>query len=77
VPTDPEDQRPDAPDMEGDRAPDNYSDCPVVHSDSPVHHPTEGKFSLLSWPPTAPRFLGAIKGTPRRMEEHTKLTKTS
>jgi hypothetical protein len=59
---DPEDQRSDAPVLEGDRAPDNYSDCPV-------HHPTEGKFGLPSWPPTAPSCLGAIKGTPRRMEE--------
>jgi hypothetical protein len=33
APTDPEDQRSDAPDMEGDHAPDSYSDCPV-------HHPT-------------------------------------
>jgi hypothetical protein len=31
APTDPEDQRSDAPDKEGDCAPDNYSDCPVVH----------------------------------------------
>jgi hypothetical protein len=31
APTDPEEQRSDAPDMDGDRAPDNYSDCPVVH----------------------------------------------
>jgi hypothetical protein len=31
APTDPEDQRSDAPDMEGDRAPDCYSACPVVH----------------------------------------------
>jgi hypothetical protein len=30
-PTDPKDQRSDASDMEGDRAPDSYSDCPVVH----------------------------------------------
>jgi hypothetical protein len=37
--------------------------------DCPVHHPTEGKFSLPSWPPTAPRCLGAIKWTLRRMEE--------
>jgi hypothetical protein len=29
--TDPEDQRSDVPDMEGDRSPDSYSDCPVVH----------------------------------------------
>jgi hypothetical protein len=31
APTDPEDQRSDAPDMEGDRAPDCYSGYPVVH----------------------------------------------
>jgi hypothetical protein len=37
--------------------------------DCPVHHPTEGKFGLPSWTPTAPSCLRAIKGTPRRMEE--------
>jgi hypothetical protein len=37
-----------------------------------MHHPTEGKSGLPSWPPTAPSCLGAIKGTPRRMEEITK-----
>jgi hypothetical protein len=37
--------------------------------DCPVRHPTEGKNSLPCWPPTAPSCLGAIKGTPRRMEE--------
>jgi hypothetical protein len=31
APTDPEDQRSDAPEKEGDHAPDSYSDCPVVH----------------------------------------------
>jgi hypothetical protein len=31
APTGPEEQRSDAPDLEGDRAPDSYSDCPVVH----------------------------------------------
>jgi hypothetical protein len=31
APTDPEDQRSNALDMEGDRTPDSYSDCPVVH----------------------------------------------
>jgi hypothetical protein len=30
-PTDPEDQRSDASEKEGDCTPDNYSDCPVVH----------------------------------------------
>jgi hypothetical protein len=34
-----------------------------------LHHPIKGKFGLPSWPPTAPSCLGAIKGTPRRMEE--------
>jgi hypothetical protein len=65
APTDPEEQWSDAPEIEGDHAPDNYSACPV-------HHPTEGKFGLPSWPPTAPSCLWAIKGTARRMEEKTK-----
>jgi hypothetical protein len=42
--------------------------------DCPVHHPTEGKYCLPRMPPTAPSCLGAIKGTPRRMEEYTKHT---
>jgi hypothetical protein len=42
--------------------------------DYPVHHPTEGKYCLPRMPPTAPSCLGAIKGTPRRMEEYTKHT---
>jgi hypothetical protein len=60
-------QRLDAPEKEGDRAPDSYSDCPV-------RHPTEGKISLPRLPPTAPSCLGAIKGTPRHMEELLKHT---
>jgi hypothetical protein len=39
--------------------------CPVVQA-------TEGKNCLLEMLSTAPSCLGAIKGTPRRMEEHTK-----
>jgi hypothetical protein len=39
-----------------------------------VHHPTEGKDSLPGLLSTAPSCLGAIKGTPRRMEEYTKHT---
>jgi hypothetical protein len=42
--------------------------------DCPVRHPTEGKISLPRMPPTAPNCLGAIKGTPRRMEESPKHT---
>jgi hypothetical protein len=37
--------------------------------DCPVRHPTEGKNCLPSLLPTAPSCLGAIKGSPRRMEE--------
>jgi hypothetical protein len=40
--------------------------------DCPVHHSTEGNNCLPSWSPTAPSCLGAIKGTPRRMEQKTK-----
>jgi hypothetical protein len=58
APTGPELQRSTVPYLEGNRAPD----CPVRHS-------TEGKDDLPSLPPTTPSCLGAIKGTPRRMEE--------
>jgi hypothetical protein len=42
--------------------------------DCPVRYPTEGKNCLPGLLSTAPSCLGAIKGTPRRMEEHTKHT---
>jgi hypothetical protein len=65
APTSPKLQRSAAPGMEGTHAPDMNSGCPV-------RHPTEGKISLPRMPPTAPSCLGAIKGTPRRMEESPK-----
>jgi hypothetical protein len=65
APTSIEEQRPDAPDMEGDRAPDMNSGCPV-------HHSTKGRNCLPSWSPTATSCLGTIKETPRCMEEYTK-----
>jgi hypothetical protein len=34
--------------------------------------PDKGNFGLPCWPPTAPSCLGAIKGTPRCMEESPK-----
>ena len=40
--------------------------------DCPVRQSTEGKISLPRLLSTAPSCLGAIKGTPRRMEEYTK-----
>jgi hypothetical protein len=53
--------------------------CPVLvlitvrcAPDSPVRPRTEGKNCLPNGAPTAPSCLGAIKGTPRRMEQYTK-----
>jgi hypothetical protein len=61
-------QRSTVPFMEGNRAPDSVRCAP----DCPVRQSTEGKISLPRLLSTAPSCLGAIKGTPRRMEEHTK-----
>jgi hypothetical protein len=55
--------------MEGYRAPDRLQDLSGGAPDCPVRHSTEGKIGLPSWSSTAPSCLGAIKGTPRRMEE--------
>jgi hypothetical protein len=41
-------------------------------SDSPVRPRTEGNNGLPNRAPTAPSCIGAIKGTPKRMEQHTK-----
>jgi hypothetical protein len=41
-------------------------------SNYPVRQQTEGKNSLPNGDPTAPSYIGAIKGTPRRMEHNTK-----
>jgi hypothetical protein len=72
APVNAEEQRSDMPNLEGDRAPDRLLDLSGGAPDCPVRHPIEGKFGLPSWPPTAPSCLGAIKGTPRRMEESPK-----
>jgi hypothetical protein len=40
--------------------------------DCPVRQATEGKICLLEMLSTAPSCLGAIKGTPWRMEDDTK-----
>jgi hypothetical protein len=55
-------------------APDSEQGMSGGAPDYPVRHPTEGKNCLPRMPPTAPSFLGAIKGTPRRMEELPKHT---
>jgi hypothetical protein len=72
APISPEEQRSDMPNLEGDRAPDHLQDLSCGAPDYPVRHSTEGRNCLPSWPPTAPSCLGAIKGTPRRMEEQSK-----
>jgi hypothetical protein len=53
--------------------------CPVLvlfivrcAPDSPVCPRTEGKNYLPNGAPTAPSYLGAIKGSPRRIEQNTK-----
>jgi hypothetical protein len=48
--------------------------CPCGAPDCPVRHPTEGKNCLPGLLSTAPSCFGAIKGTPRHMEENTKHT---
>jgi hypothetical protein len=52
---------------ERNQAPDSVRCAP----DCPVHQTTEGKNCLPRLLSTAPSCLGAIKGTPRRMEENT------
>jgi hypothetical protein len=49
-----------------------YCSLSGAPSDSLVHRWTEGKNCLPNGVPTAPSCLGAIKGTPRRMEHYTK-----
>jgi hypothetical protein len=68
APTGLEEQRSDVLDLEGDRTPDMNSGCPVVHL-------TECWNCLPRLSPTASSCLGAIKGTPRRMEEITELSR--
>jgi hypothetical protein len=72
VPTGPELQRSTVLDLEGNRAPDRLQLLSGGAPDCPVRRSTEGKDGLPSLPPTAPSCLGAIKGTPRRMEESPK-----
>jgi hypothetical protein len=65
VPINPEEQRSDMPNLEEIAHRTVNRTCPVRHS-------TEGRNCLPRLPPTAPSCLGAIKGTPRRMEELSK-----
>jgi hypothetical protein len=69
APTGPETQRSTVPDLEGNRAPDRLQWLSGGAPHYPVRHPIEGRNCLPRLSPTAPSCLGAIKGTPRRMEE--------
>jgi hypothetical protein len=48
--------------------------CPVVHQTVRCTTRQKARTAFLDCSPTAPSCLGAIKGTPRRMEEYTKHT---
>jgi hypothetical protein len=61
-------QRSASPKKEGNRHCSLYDEA----QDCPVRPRIEGKYCLLNGAPTAPSYLGAIKGTPRRMEQYTK-----
>jgi hypothetical protein len=65
-------QRSSEPDLEGDRASDKLQDLSGGAPDCPVRYPTESKYCLPKWIPTAPRPLGSIKGTPRRHQQTNK-----
>jgi hypothetical protein len=69
APSGPKEQRSTLPELEGNLAPDKLQWQSGGAPDCPVRQSTEGKDSLPCWPLTAPSCLGAIKGTPRRMEE--------
>jgi hypothetical protein len=72
TPMGPEGQQSDMPILEGDHAPDCLQDLSGGAPDCPVCHSTEGRNCLPRLSPTAPSYLGAIKGVPRRMEESLK-----
>jgi hypothetical protein len=68
APTAPKRQRSASPNKERDPHRTVSGGAP----DCPVRQATEGKNCLPGMLSTAPSCLGAIKGTPRRMEENTK-----
>jgi hypothetical protein len=72
APTGPEVQWSVVPDKEGDPGTRLLLFMSGGAPDCPVRHPTKGKNCLPIGTSTAPSCLGAIKGTPRRMEQYTK-----
>jgi hypothetical protein len=68
VPRGPQLQWSASPNKEGDRTLFMFGGAP----DYPVRPRIEGNNCLPNGVPTAPSYLEAIKGTPRRMEQDTK-----
>jgi hypothetical protein len=60
-------QRSASPNKEGDQ----HLSLSSAASNSPMRPRTEGNQGLSNGAPMAPMTLGAIKGTPRRMEQYT------
>jgi hypothetical protein len=69
---------PTAPNLQRSAAPEQERNPHRIVSggapDCPVRQSIEGKNCLPGMLSTAPSYLGAIKGTPRRLEENTKHT---
>jgi hypothetical protein len=67
---------PTAPSLQRSASPNKEKDPHRTVSggapDCPLRQATEGKNCLPRMHSMAPSYLGAIKGTPRRMEEYTK-----
>jgi hypothetical protein len=72
APTGSKEQRSDAPDMEGDRAPDMNSGCLVVHRTVRCTTRQKARMAFQIDLQRLPSCLGTIKGTPRSMEHNTK-----
>jgi hypothetical protein len=72
APTGPELQRSSVPEKKGDWHRTGYRSYPVVHRIVRCTTRQKASLAFLDWSPTAPTCLGAIKGTPRSMEEQPK-----
>jgi hypothetical protein len=75
APTGPELQRSSAPEKEGDPHRTVYSDCPVAHRTIWCATRQKARMAFLVGLQRLLAAFGAIKGTPRRMEESPKLTR--
>jgi hypothetical protein len=75
APTGPELQRSSAPEKEGDPHRTVYSDCPVAHRTIWCATRQKARMAFLVGLQRLLAAFGALKGTPRRLEESPKLTR--